>query len=864
MSLCRIAVCGLLLTCPSVILVAQAPLDLNSPNPKSLGKTQRGAVADALPSGAILRMGSSRLSHSTWLTSVQFSADDQMVGAADSSGVVRLWDVATGKLIWEKPKSTGRKLAFSPDGTVLAIGGYYNRQTLLWDLERDESIRELPVNSRSIVFSEDGSMLATAGQDAVVRLWNPKTGELLKEFAGHQGALYAVSISKDGRTLASGGGGDGTSAQHNEVRIWDIATGNEIAQLKEDDGQQLRGWIYAIDFSADGKTLAVASPYAVRIWDIERRKQIHRLDKCSYDVSFSPTANLLVTPGDFGIVDPKSGLQVTKLHGDVGVYGCVAYSHSGKMIASGNQAGYVQLWDAATGKEIVRRHGHKGGIRCVDFSPDGTVAASISRDDASIRIWGTATGNQLAEIPVTWRGSDVWWSEEGSDVLFAPYGGEIITWTYDSLVRYWRLGSLEKRGVRLGDTSVVSMTFSKDGTHAAGVQYSGGSRIKIGVYELDGGTLVATLDPMGKKSSSDAWVSAMAFSPDGETLAVGILDQSLRDSPAPSVQIWNVKRETIDRRVRPAVSPPGKICFSPDGTLFATSPTRGSPLQLWRTTDGSEIHQFKLEADAHGREPVAIDFSADGKLLAAADANHEIYVWELATHDKVRTLSGHQKAVTSIAFSPDGKTLLSGSEDATMLLWEISASAQSDVRLTQEQLRDYWDALADGDTDIAAASANVLLSDPRQTIQWMESRLTAGEVIDDQQLPLLIADLGGDDVRASLRAAVRLKSFGSKASPALFQSLAKTSSASVRRRIEDVLQSIGKFPIPPKELQRTRAIQLLEQIGSENAVKILSRLARTSPATKSSEDAKQALQRLKRRSRAPKARVATEEDAGDG
>jgi len=70
------------------------------------------------------------------------------------------------------------------------------------------------------------------------------------------------------------------------------------------------------------------------------------------------------------------------------------------------------------------------------------------------------------------------------------------------------------------------------------------------------------------------------------------------------------------------------------------------------------------------------------------------------------------------------------------------------------------------------------------------------------------------------------------------------------------LQSIGEFPIPPETLQRTRAIQLLEQIGSDGAEEILKKLADTQPPTTSSLDAETALQRLVQRLRAPKARLA--------
>jgi WD40 repeat protein len=664
--------------------------------------------------------------------------------------------------------------------------------------------------------------------------------------------LFAVALSPDGSRLASGGGNPGSS-QNNEIRLWDTATGKELLQL-DDDNERLSSLpdaIYSLEFSADGKTLGSGGAYVVRLWDIERRKVVQRLEKCSYDIAFSPVAKSFVAPGEFGVYDLESGEQRFKLSGEVGVYGCVDYSHDGKLIASGNMAGYVQLWNAETGKEVVLRSGHEGGVRSVAISPDGTVAASVSRQDSTIRVWGLASGNQLVKIPVTWRGPDVWWSEEGSHVMFAPYGRELVSWTYDSTIRYWKPDNSESRTLQVGKTSATAMACSQDGTLVAAFEYDGGSRVKIGVYELDGGTLVASLDPFGK-SSSDPWVSALVFSPDGKQLAVGVLKSSLQDSPSPSVQLWDIKREEIVRRMRPAIAPPGHLCFSPDGTTLASSAVRGSPLQLWRVADGTEVGSFKVEADAHGRDPAPVVFSPDGKRLAAADVNRDIYVWELATKEKVRTFQGHQKAVTSLAFSPDGKTLLSGSEDATLLLWDLGGASQAAARLTPQQLSDYWEALADGDASIAASAAKALAGDPQQTVDLLNQRLTPGEVRNADELPKLIAQLSGDDVKASLKAEARLKSFGNKASSALFKALGEKPPLAARQRIEQVLQAIGEFPIPPETLQRTRAIQLLEQIGSQDAAMILKRLADTEPSTPASNDAKAALKRLEQRLRAPK------------
>jgi hypothetical protein len=89
----------------------------------------------------------------------------------------------------------------------------------------------------------------------------------------------------------------------------------------------------------------------------------------------------------------------------------------------------------------------------------------------------------------------------------------------------------------------------------------------------------------------------------------------------------------------------------------------------------------------------------------------------------------------------------------------------------------------------------------------------------------------------------------------LFDALAAQQDLAIRQRIEEVLESIGRFPVPPDELRRTRAIQLLEQIGTPPAEAILTKIAATAPPTAASSDANAALERLRKRQRAPKASV---------
>lgn len=799
------------------------------------------------PRSAIHRFGTTAFSHSTRITSVEFSPDDRWVVSADGNGIVRVWDSTSGNLILEKANGGGRAVAFAPDGNTIAIGGYYNQQIIFWDLQKNEYVSSIKQNARSLKYSADGSVLVAAGEDTIVRVWNPKTRKLIRKLEGHQAGLYAIAISPDGTQIASAGGRGGYST-HNEVRVWGLKSGELQAVLDDpfEYYEKLPDAVYDLAFSRDGKTLGAAGPYVVRLWDVERKKVIDRLRKSSSAIGFSPTENRFVAAGqDLELLDQVSRTRIAKMAEVSGTIDVIRYSHDGKRIATGDRNGFVRLWDAATGKEIELRHGHTGGVRAVSFSPDGKLLASISRKDSTIRVWGLSSGAELTTIQLDWKGSDVWWNEEGSDLFFIPHRRDLMTWTHDANVHVWRLGTEKTTRVKLGTKRITALTFSPDGNLAATVEYDGGSNIKVAVYQLDGAKMIAYIDPFADSKGSDRWIASLAFSPDNQSLAIGCLSDSLRDQPENSVQIWNLKNVELQAIFREAEAPPGRMVFSPSGKWLATSASRGADLQVWDVEKGQPLRDFKkVDVDAHGRDPAPLAFSTDGKLMAAAGANREIHVWETLTWSEIKTFRGHQKAVTSVQFSPDGKTLASSSEDTTVLLWAVKDLKPDSSRYTKSQLDKYWQMLGHKDGELASLAMKSLQQNPDQAVELFDERLNVGTRLDEKDLPTLIKKLLDEDPMIHLPATLQLREYGKSAVPFLFKQLNQSNSKLQLRRVENLLAELNRFPVSPKALRRTRAIQILEQIGNEVSRSLLKKMAESKIRTKASLDAKAALIRL--------------------
>ena len=155
--------------------------------------------------------------------SIAFSPDGRYLAAGTNARIASftVWNLATGDRTLRIHGDFGaiRSVAFSRDGTSIATTGAYEHYIRLWDVRSGRLVRLLAghaMGTTSIAFSPNGAILATVGNDGMGRLWNLATGELLTILDGRSASLTSVAFSPDGRTLAATAMGD------NDVRLWDM------------------------------------------------------------------------------------------------------------------------------------------------------------------------------------------------------------------------------------------------------------------------------------------------------------------------------------------------------------------------------------------------------------------------------------------------------------------------------------------------------------------------------------------------------------------------------------------------------------------------------------------------------------------
>jgi WD40 repeat protein len=259
-------------------------------------------------------------------------------------------------------------LSFSPDGKLLATGGFDNL-IKLWSFPAGKEVRTLTGHTAPVycvAFSPDGSTLASSSQDQTIRLWNVNDGKMVRELKGHTGIVDSVVFSPDGKLLSSGG-------QDKTVRLWNPADGKELKNLGSHGNS-----VYAVAFSPDGKLLASAGADAlVKLWDVTGQKEAK-----TFKGHEGAVTGVLFTPDNasvlsIGLLDHylrqwnvASGAEAKKMGPTPDdLYG-IALSRDGKALVTSGYGGNVILWNLTDGKPL-QTHKLKFGAYCVTFTPDG-------------------------------------------------------------------------------------------------------------------------------------------------------------------------------------------------------------------------------------------------------------------------------------------------------------------------------------------------------------------------------------------------------------------------------------------------------------------------------------------------------------
>lgn len=402
---------------------------------------------------------------------------------------------------------------------------------------------------KALVFTRDGQQLITVSDDRTIRLWDVHTGEtrhiIRVPIAGAKfGTLYSCDVSPDGRLLAVG---EFSEAPGDPAAVYLISL-EDYQIVHRLEGHE--GSVFGVQFSADGRRLVSGSGWdmAARIWDVAtgRSLRVIKNPEKVWDVIFSPDAQTVATAcydGNCYLWSAADGRLLRTLTGHTGLVESVAWSRDGRRIATGGSDGTIRLWspdgralqtfsnsiagfvkavefspdgtrllathldrlgnrepvasiiDLAQGTQKLKFAKHTGGLWDATFSPDGRLVASTGGDSAETYIWNADTGRVVARLAArsraiysaAWGGSGsliAWGTTHDRWNKYADSSNPISieeplerTFDLERLefgdspgsygARFWRRFVLSREGLSLQQTAAAAIDVLRFGARAA-------------------------------------------------------------------------------------------------------------------------------------------------------------------------------------------------------------------------------------------------------------------------------------------------------------------------------------------------------------------------------------------------------------
>nr|WP_322710334.1 serine/threonine-protein kinase [Nostoc sp. ChiSLP03a]MDZ8211424.1 serine/threonine-protein kinase [Nostoc sp. ChiSLP03a] len=337
---------------------------------------------------------------------------------------------------------------------------------------------------------------------------------------------------------------------------------------------------------------------------------------------------------------------LTEHSGALSSVNALAISPDGHTLASASDDKNIKLWDLNTKKVLASLSGHSQAVKSVIFSPNGQILATAS-DDKTIKLWQFDT---LKEICTLWGHAHA-----VKSVAFSPDGQILASGSWDKTIKLWDVNTGREICTIAGhQLKVNSVAFSPQGQLLASASYDRTIRL----WQISRRGRGAGSWEQGDMDSAELKDRLQG------TKEISPFPLPPAPCPFPSAPLPHFPRllGTLSGHAWAVLT----VAFSPDGQILATG-SDDNTIKLWDVNTG----QLICTLVGHSWSVVAVAFTADGETLLSASCDKTVKLWRVSTAEEIVTLSGHVDSVSAVAVSKVTQLIASGSRDKTIKLWQL-------------------------------------------------------------------------------------------------------------------------------------------------------------------------------------------------